>query len=256
MSARVRMDQRDVVVVAEQPDHLRGLAFAQQAVVDEDAGELVADRLVDQHGRDRRIDAARQAADHAGGCRPGRGCAAIASSRKAAMVQSGFTPAIRDAGSCRSAGRRRACGRPRGGTSDRRSVALVGDDRVGRVLGGADDAKPLRQARDAVAVAHPDGMAVALGPQARRSAGSRPRPRHRRGRTRGDARPRRPRRAHAPWPAGRSRCRAPGARPRRCGAASGVPSSGMEAGPPERITALGASALERRLALSKGTISQ
>ena len=36
----------------------------QQAVVDEHAGELVADGAVDQRGRDRRIDAARQAEDH------------------------------------------------------------------------------------------------------------------------------------------------------------------------------------------------
>ena len=37
---------------------------AQQAVVDEDAGQLIADRLVDQHRRDRGIDAAGKAADH------------------------------------------------------------------------------------------------------------------------------------------------------------------------------------------------
>ena len=34
-------------------DHLLGFALAHQAVIDEDAGELVADRLVDQHRRDR-----------------------------------------------------------------------------------------------------------------------------------------------------------------------------------------------------------
>ncbi len=58
------MNQRDVVVVPEQVDH--GLAFvlAQQAVIDEHAGELVADRLVDQHRGDGGIDAAGQAADH------------------------------------------------------------------------------------------------------------------------------------------------------------------------------------------------
>ena len=33
-------------------------------MIDEDAGELVADRLVDQHRGDRGIDAAGQAADH------------------------------------------------------------------------------------------------------------------------------------------------------------------------------------------------
>ena len=33
-------------------------------MVDEHAGQLLADRLVDQHRRDRAVDAARQAADH------------------------------------------------------------------------------------------------------------------------------------------------------------------------------------------------
>jgi hypothetical protein len=40
-------------VVAEHGHDLLGLAQPQQPVVDEDAGELVADRLVDQDGGDR-----------------------------------------------------------------------------------------------------------------------------------------------------------------------------------------------------------
>ena len=40
-------------MVAEQADDLLGLAEPQQAVIDEDAGELVADGLVDQHRGDR-----------------------------------------------------------------------------------------------------------------------------------------------------------------------------------------------------------
>ena len=44
-------------------DH-RAVAGAQQAVVDEDAGEPLADRAVQECGRDGRVDAARQAADH------------------------------------------------------------------------------------------------------------------------------------------------------------------------------------------------
>ena len=60
----VHVDQRDVVAVAEQRDDLLGLACAHQAVVDEHAGQLLADRLVDQHRGDRAVDAARQAADH------------------------------------------------------------------------------------------------------------------------------------------------------------------------------------------------
>ena len=58
------MHQRNVVVAAEQVDD--GLAFVepQQPVIDEHAGQLIADRLVDQHGGDRTIDAAGQPADH------------------------------------------------------------------------------------------------------------------------------------------------------------------------------------------------
>ena len=53
-SAAVDVDQRDVEVAAEQVDHLLRLAVAQQAGVDEDAGELVADGLVDEQRRRRR----------------------------------------------------------------------------------------------------------------------------------------------------------------------------------------------------------
>jgi hypothetical protein len=43
------MDQRDIVVIAEHGDDFIGLVEPHQAVVDEHAGELVADGLVDQH---------------------------------------------------------------------------------------------------------------------------------------------------------------------------------------------------------------
>jgi hypothetical protein len=46
------VDQRDVVVAAEQADDLLALAQPHQAVVDEHAGQLVADRFVDEHGGD------------------------------------------------------------------------------------------------------------------------------------------------------------------------------------------------------------
>src|SRR4051812_26765725 len=61
------MDERDVVMVAEQADDLLRLALAHQAMVDKDAGELVSNRLVDQHRGDSAVDAARQAADDAAG---------------------------------------------------------------------------------------------------------------------------------------------------------------------------------------------
>ena len=56
------MDERDVEVLAERLDHLLGLVLAQQSVVDEDARELLADRLVHEQRRDGRVDAARERA--------------------------------------------------------------------------------------------------------------------------------------------------------------------------------------------------
>ncbi len=46
------------------PLHLLGLARPQQPVVDEDAGQLVADGALDQRCRHRGVDSAGQAADH------------------------------------------------------------------------------------------------------------------------------------------------------------------------------------------------
>ena len=51
-------------MIAEQGDDLLGLVHAHEAVVDEDAGQLIADRLVDEDRGDRRIDPAAEAADH------------------------------------------------------------------------------------------------------------------------------------------------------------------------------------------------
>ena len=59
----VDVDERDAEL-AEGLDHLLGLVHPHQAVVDEDAGQLVPDRLVDEHRRDRGVDAAGEAADH------------------------------------------------------------------------------------------------------------------------------------------------------------------------------------------------
>src|SRR5208282_3300931 len=58
------MHERNIVSAAEQGDHAFAFAEPQQAVVDEHAGELVADRFVDQHGGDGGIDAAGKTANH------------------------------------------------------------------------------------------------------------------------------------------------------------------------------------------------
>ena len=62
---RARDVEIDVEAFAEDALDLLHLALPQEAVVDEDAGELVAQRLVQEHRRDRRIDAAREPQDHA-----------------------------------------------------------------------------------------------------------------------------------------------------------------------------------------------
>ena len=56
--------EADVEMIAKGRLHLLPLAFAQQAVVDEDTGELVAQGLVQQHRRHRRIDPAGETQDH------------------------------------------------------------------------------------------------------------------------------------------------------------------------------------------------
>ena len=55
---RINVHQRNVVVMPEQVDDGLGFVEPQHAVIDEDAGELVADRFVDQHRGHRGIDAA------------------------------------------------------------------------------------------------------------------------------------------------------------------------------------------------------
>ena len=56
--------QRDLELVAERGDHLLALVLAHHPVVHEHAGQLVADRLVDQQRGDRAVHAARERADH------------------------------------------------------------------------------------------------------------------------------------------------------------------------------------------------
>ena len=63
--ARVDVHERHLEVLAERLDDLLGLVLAQQAVVDEHARQLVADGAVHEQRRHRRVDAARQRADHA-----------------------------------------------------------------------------------------------------------------------------------------------------------------------------------------------
>ncbi len=61
---RLHVHEWNLEVIAKGLDHLLGLATPHEAVIDEDAGELLTDRLVDQQRRDRGVDAARESADH------------------------------------------------------------------------------------------------------------------------------------------------------------------------------------------------
>ena len=59
----VHRDERHLEGVAEGCDHLLALVPAHQAVVDEHAGQPIADRAVHEQRRDRGVDTAREPAD-------------------------------------------------------------------------------------------------------------------------------------------------------------------------------------------------
>ena len=120
--AGVDVHQRDVEVAAEQRHDLLGLVEPQQAVVDEDAGELVADRLVDQHGGHRAVDAAGEAADDAALADLGADLGDLA------RLEVRHGPVARQAGDAAhevadQLAARAACAPPRGGTARRRACA-------------------------------------------------------------------------------------------------------------------------------------
>ena len=60
----IDIDQRHAEMAREDLLHQLGFAQAQQSVVHEDRGELIADRLVDQRRRHRRIDPAAECEQH------------------------------------------------------------------------------------------------------------------------------------------------------------------------------------------------
>jgi hypothetical protein len=58
------VDQRNVVMPAEQRHHLFRLTGTKKSMIDKHTGQLIADRLGDQNRRNRGIHAARKPADH------------------------------------------------------------------------------------------------------------------------------------------------------------------------------------------------
>ena len=164
-SRRVDMNERNVEMAAKQADHFVRFALAHEPVVDEHADELVADRLVDEHRRHRRIDAARQAADHP------RLADLRANAGDLLVAEGGHRPVALEAGDLEQeiGEELRAVGRVNHlGMEHRRVVAalFIGRDRVGRVLRHRIDPEALRQARHAIAVAHPHRIAAARSPHA------------------------------------------------------------------------------------------
>ena len=115
--------ERDVEVAAEQLDHLLGLARAQQAGVDEHAGQLLADRLVQQQRRDRASrprPRGRRSPAPAPTCSRMRSIARLAKARHRPVAAAAGDP-VGEVPQQRAA--LAACARPRGGTGRRRSAA-------------------------------------------------------------------------------------------------------------------------------------
>ena len=216
---------------------LLGLALAQQPVVDEHAGQLVADRPLHERGGHRRVHAAGQRAEHPRVDRPARGSARPASSttlvggpvglEAGAVAEEVLQHPLPELGV-------HHLGVPLHAVQPALVVLERRDRRAGR---GRGHRETVRRAGHGVAVRHPDRL---LGWAGRRTA-SRRCPR----RTARYARTRRSR--CGPRAAERLRHRleavahAEDRDPGRSSAASraGAPSAYTEDGPPERITAAG-----------------
>jgi len=158
--AGVAVHQLDVKAVAEGLDHLLRLAHAQQTVVDENTGELIADGLVDQHRGDRRIDAAGQAADDLTVADLGPNLGDLF------LAKIGHRPV---AGAARDLVHEiaeqfaavRCVDHFRMELHAVKWLALMRDHREGGAVGGCDRPKSLGNLDDLVAVAHPDLMLLA-----------------------------------------------------------------------------------------------
>ncbi len=162
---RIHMHQRDVVAVAEHGDDALGFGEPHQAVIDQHAGQLIADRFVNENRRDRRVDAAGQSANHFALADLG------ADLLDRLVLEGAHGPVAGKAGDVAHeiADQRRAVRRVHDFRMELHRVELAGvvaDDRDRRALRLAEHAKAWRQFGDAVAVAHPDRVFLALDPDA------------------------------------------------------------------------------------------
>ncbi len=141
---RRRRHQLDAGGGDEVPLDLLGLACPQQPVVDEHAGQLVADGPLHQRGGDRGVDPAGQPADHPAVADLRPDPARPARRSMLPVVQSWASPATR-AGTGRAPAGRAGCAGPRGGTA-RRQPAVDVLERRDRRAGGAGDHAEARPA--------------------------------------------------------------------------------------------------------------
>ncbi len=133
-------------------DQIR-LAEPEQPVVDEDRGQLLADRPVDQRGRDRRIDSAAQPQQHPAGpdLQPDL--------LDRVLDERGGRPGWLDPADLgQEVAQDDLAHRRVGdfGVELDRDDPVPGDCRAGRVVALADRGEAVRHLRDVVAVAHPD----------------------------------------------------------------------------------------------------
>ncbi len=154
----VGVDQGDVVIVAEHGHDLVRLVLPQKPVIDENAGKLIANRLMDQHGGDRAVDAAREAADHllvadlladlANGLFAVSAHGPVAG--KARRAHEVFVKHLAVRGVMHLGVELHRIEVPRG----------IGGDGIGRVGRGAEDLETGGELADVIAMAHPDLFAV------------------------------------------------------------------------------------------------
>ncbi len=159
------MHQRDVVLAAEQAHHLPAFARAHQAGIDIDAGELRPHRLVQQHRRDRGIDAARKPADHLALAY------LLARARDRLALEGGHAPIAFEPRHAvgEILQKRRAVRRVHDLGMELHAVEaplVVGDGGEGCALADAHHLESRGQLVDPVAMAHPHLLARALFPQA------------------------------------------------------------------------------------------
>jgi len=152
-------------MAAEQRDDFLRLACAQEAVIHEDAGELVADCFVNEQSGDRGVDAGPTVRKFTRPRRPASGFGdRLTLERLHVPVRRDASDVLHEIREQRRAPRRvHDFGMKHDAIKRRRSSAITA---LGRILAFGDDAKPVGQRSHAVAMAHPHIVARAKRPHA------------------------------------------------------------------------------------------